>query len=363
MPLDEMRDRKNIDLLWDCGTAYDMFASIHVLHNPDRYGLRRSWAAGVRSRLPEDERKFIEEAVTFLHYPLAWIYSLPQPKDGETALWSMSQIPPHERLPQLDLTEDTPAGVEMILREVSQRGYYQDQDVEQLREIWQARKLLLSSKSINEMISTSLKWWSRLTEFGERYLEAFRTYYQVFFAEEEAHIRHSLSQALQLAKEKAKKLGIEELLEDLSQGVRFASLPEVDEMVLVPSYWSTPLVAFRKLSATSLIFLFGARPLGESLVPGDMVPEQLLRALKSLADPTRMRILRYLKSKPHNPTELARLLRLRAPTVIHHLNALRLAGLVQVILEPGGERRYSARKGAVDSTIKNLREFLENGLN
>jgi DNA-binding transcriptional ArsR family regulator len=356
-----MSARINIKLLWDGGTAYDMFASIHVLHNPDRYGLRRSWAAGVRSRLPEEERKFIEEAVTFLHYPLTWIYALPQPKDGETAIWSLGQIPSNARLPNLDLSGDTPEEEELTLREVAQRGYYEEKDIDKLRNAAQSRKEMVSVKSLNEMITTRLKWWSRSAEFGERYLETLRTYQQVFFSEEESHIGQSLTQALESAKEKAKSLEIDELLEDLSRGVRFASLAEVEELVLVPSYWSTPLVVFRRLSDTSLIFLFGARPLEESLVPGEIVPDQLLRALKSLADPTRMRILRYLKHKPHSPAELARLLRLRAPTVIHHLNALRLAGLVQIILEPGGERRYSARKGAVKMTIQNLKEFLENG--
>ncbi|MBE0408790.1 MAG: helix-turn-helix transcriptional regulator [Anaerolineales bacterium] len=356
------KDNKNIKLIWDNGTAYDMFASLHVLHNPDRYGLRRSWAAGVRSRLPEDERKFIEEAVTFLHYPLTWIHSLPQPKDGETVLWSLGQIPASERLPKLDLSGDTPEELEQILREVSQRGNFEDKDIRALREIWQARKIPGSVKSSNEMITTSLKWWSRPTEFGERYLGALRAYQQVFFSEEEAHIKQSLSQAIEKAKEKQKRMVLEDLLEDLSQGVWFTALRDIEELVLAPSYWSSPLVAIRKLNATSLVIMFGARPPGESLIPGEMVPEQLLRALKSLADPTRMRILRYLKGKPHSPAELARRLRLRAPTVSHHLNALRLAGLVQIILEPSGERRYSARKGAVTATIQNLREFLEEDL-
>ena len=37
-------------LTWDIGTAYDFFMSLEVLHHPDDYGLRASWAAGVRSR-------------------------------------------------------------------------------------------------------------------------------------------------------------------------------------------------------------------------------------------------------------------------------------------------------------------------
>ena len=354
-----MDDQKTTRLKWDIGTAYDMFASLHVLHNPDRYGLRRSWAAGVRSRLPDEERKVIEEAVTFIHYPLEWIHSLLPPKDGDTVLRSLGQIPADERLPALALSWETPEEVEMILRDVSQKGNYGSKDLESIRKIWQLKKLPGSAKSINEMIATSLKWWSQSDEFGELYLEALRMYQYGFFYEEEARIQQSLSQALEEAKEKSAKLSLEELVEDLSQGVRFAALLEIDELVLSPSYWITPLVVIQQVSDNQMALLFGARSPDESLIPGEMVPDQLLRELKALADPTRLRILRYLKLKPHNPAELARLLRLRAPTVIHHLNALRLAGLVQVILETSGERRYLARKGSVEATVGNLREFLE----
>jgi hypothetical protein len=37
-------------ITWDSGTAYDLFVSLRVLHEPDKFDLRASWAAGVRSR-------------------------------------------------------------------------------------------------------------------------------------------------------------------------------------------------------------------------------------------------------------------------------------------------------------------------
>ena len=71
-----------------------------------------------------------------------------------------------------------------------------------------------------------------------------------------------------------------------------------------------------------------------------------------------MKILRYLAAEPHTPAQLSRKLRLRAPTVIHHLNALRLAGLVHLNVEAGGERRYAMRTGMVKDTCDNLQDFL-----
>lgn len=39
-------------LLWDSGTAYDLFLSLVALHKPADLSVRRAWAAGVRARLP-----------------------------------------------------------------------------------------------------------------------------------------------------------------------------------------------------------------------------------------------------------------------------------------------------------------------
>ena len=65
-------------LTWDGGTAYDLFVSLFVLHRPEMFGVRPSWAAGVRSRLPAVQRDFLEQVETFLPVPLSWLHLLPE---------------------------------------------------------------------------------------------------------------------------------------------------------------------------------------------------------------------------------------------------------------------------------------------
>lgn len=64
---------------WDIGTAYDFFISLWASHDPEQVGLRGSWAAGVRSRLPGPEREILQR-VTLAVWPLAWVYTLPAPE-------------------------------------------------------------------------------------------------------------------------------------------------------------------------------------------------------------------------------------------------------------------------------------------
>lgn len=344
-------------LTWDLGTAYDFLISLDVLHDPATYGVRGVWAAGMRSRLPSAEREFLEEAMDMLSLPIAWVYTLPPPKDGSTVLRALEKVPPAERLLTLARYSRIPAEALPILREVAARGTWQPADAETLRRMLPAKKRIRTAQRPGAL-EKLLAWCTRAEEFGERYPRALRAYYEVFFAEEERRIYPALQDALEQAQELAATLSVPQLIEELSQGVSFAEALKVSELVLAPSYWSAPLVFFERLDEGRMLLLFGGRPADAALVPGEVVPEQLLRALKALSDPTRLKIMRYLARESLTPTQLSHRLRLRAPTVVHHLQALRAAGLVQVIIAEGKERTYAVRAGSVHAACEALQSFL-----
>jgi DNA-binding transcriptional ArsR family regulator len=119
---------------------------------------------------------------------------------------------------------------------------------------------------------------------------------------------------------------------------------------------------FGSLGNDRNIWVFGARPADQSLVPGETVPDALLRALKALSDPTRLKIMHYLSQESLSPAALSRKLRLRAPTVTHHLQILRLAGLIQVTLWEGKEKKsFAARAESLKTTCAALEAFLLEG--
>lgn len=355
-------------LLWDLGTAYDLFISLQVLHRPGDYGLRAAWAAGMRSRLPTGEREFLEKLLptSFMHNPpMRWCYELPDPKDGATALDVLAETPASHRLRAL-LFDSEPSlsgsepkhdmSYQKVLEEVADRGSWSEQDAEKLREAYQEHYGKMAQQ---KPLTSELDMWANSSDYGERVLSALQAYFEVFFAEEERRIQPVLEKQLEHAQDLAQKLDLIDLLEELSQGVRLKEMPEVAELVLAPTYWGAPFLYFGELGPNREIMLFGARPENASVVPGEIVPDQLLNALKALSDPTRLRILRYLTTEPLTPTQLARRLRLRAPTVIHHLHSLRSAGLVTISLGEGKERAYQVRREGVQSTCTTLTEFLE----
>jgi DNA-binding transcriptional ArsR family regulator len=342
-------------LQWDEGTAYDLFVSLYVLHRPATFGVRPSWAAGVRSRLPAQQRDFLEKVQSFLPVPLSWLYLLPaEDKTAAGALHTLVQLNAAERLPSLLFTADTPIEAINALQNITLRQTWTSAEQEVLRATLLRRGIFPRSNTLNNVCET----WSDLTASGEQYLQALTTYYQVFFEEEENRLRPVLQSAMQQAQDLAARVELPWLLEELSHGVHFEQATGADQVILVPSFWSSPLVFYSRIPGNRLLVLFGARPEANDLTPGEALPEDLVDTMKAIADPTRLRILRYLSSGPQTPTELARKLRLRPPTVIHHLNALRLAELVEITLPNEGERGYNLRRETLNDALSLLIEFL-----
>ncbi|NJD60138.1 MAG: hypothetical protein C3F13_17760 [Anaerolineales bacterium] len=353
--MNKMEFNQKPSIRWSLGTSYDLFASLHVLHHPDRFGLRPAWAAGVRSRLSAPQRSILEDSqILFFNSPIAWISSLPEPKNASTAIRFLSRVKPSELLPFLSYHSDLPSSVLGMLNRVRSSESWTQNELEQLQSYFRQKNDPVSS----DKLVTILKGWASSAEFGERYVEALQSYMEVFFAEEERRISPYLQQALDTARVKAADLDFSSLMVELSQGVKIAAFEEADLVSFAPSYWITPLVMYDSIELQKWTVLFGARPSDVSLVPGEVVPDAMLRTLKALSDPTRLLVLHYLHDQPATPTQLARKLRLRAPTVVHHLNALRLAGLVYISMEFEEEKRYTVRSAALAETFENLARFI-----
>lgn len=347
-------------LIWDRGTGYDLFVSLHLLHFPEKFNLRPTWASGMRSRLPGEARETLElaERTVFNGRPAHWVYTLPAPKDGDTVIQALARIPPAMRLPTLTLRSDTNPVAVSILMSIMERGVWDSADLTQFKAVFRRHwDYELSVPEVVELFAV----WTQAEAFGERYLTALRAYHEVFFAEEERRIRPALDEALARAQDLAQHLEVPALMETLASDVGYDLFPPLQRLILAPSFWCSPFTFVGKLEAQTGICLFGARPLGVSLVPGETLSDSLVETLKALADPTRLRILQYLAAEPRTPTELSRLLRLRVATVGHHLKHLKMAGLVRIRHKEGKEHIYATRPEAVATTFEAVKDYIEKG--
>lgn len=353
---------KTPQLNWDIGTGFDLFVSLDVLHDPATFGLRGQWAAGVRSRLPADSREFMQRYFKGQMAAIPWIANQSGPKDSASMLQRIAEIPAAARLSEVHCCS-MPEEIRELLQSVQEKGSWSEQDKLLLQELYrsQNRKHGKKKKISDDELVRELDMWVEAEAFGHQWFEAIATYHEVFFAEEEARILPALEETVERAKVMAAEMPFLELIEELSQGLRFDYLDkdEIPRVSMIPSFWITPLTMFTTgETGQDWLFMFGARPPAASLVPGESVPEMLHQALKAMADPTRLRIMRILSDGPSTPTELSRRLRLRPPTVVHHLDALRLARLVQVTISLEG-RRYEVRREAIELAFRMMFDFLD----
>jgi DNA-binding transcriptional ArsR family regulator len=326
-------------ITWDTGTAYDLFISLLVLHQAGLFGLRPSWAAGVRQRLPAERRDFFERMYSFSGTGLEWVCSLVGPKDAVDILHTASNMDPAVLFEAVTLANDNSAEVRSSLHAIASRGKVTASDKETLKTHYRVRSQSLTPTKLDNLVNA----WSDINTSGEQLLAGLKEYHEGFYAEEEKRLHPALERGLVQAREMAERMPVDELVETLSHGVRIEDLGSMQTLILAPSYWASPLAFHLRPKPDQTLLVFGVRSAVQSVVPGTGAPDLLVSALKSLADPTRLHILRMLANGPLTPAELARRLRLRPPTVIHHLQALRLAGLVQITITGQNERRYAAR--------------------
>ena len=339
---------------WISGTAYDFFISLLALHSAGEFGLRPNWTAGVRQRLAAPQREFLEQVYSFASVPLEWISSLPGTKDTQPVLGHAAGLAAGDRLYTLTLPVNIPSEAKEALDHIAARGAVNAKEKELLGRTILNRNLKLKASGLEQLFNI----WIDMDKSSELILTSMQEYYQAFFADEETRIRPALKAGLENARELSKRVNLPALVEKLSRGVRFEDMGLVKEITLIPSYWSTPFVFASTPSKGRMQIVFGCRPDFQSIAPGAETPDKLINALKSLADPTRLRILRYLTGEPQTPTELSRRLRLRPPTVLHHLQALRLAELVAIRVSENGEKRYTARSETLDVMFASVKNFI-----
>ncbi|MGI6250194.1 MAG: ArsR/SmtB family transcription factor [Anaerolineaceae bacterium] len=339
---------------WDFGSGYDLFLSLRALTEPDVYGLRASWAAGVLGRLPAEYRKTLETGCLVLGNPFYFVHHLSKPKTAEVVLQTLADMPAGQRMVALTRHGKQPKQFRETLRMTVPTKRWTKAE----KDLITGTYLSLEKEVTSTFLDKLYQAWAHRESFGDIYLKALNAYYEDFFAAEEQRILPYLRQGLSHAQMRSGSLPLGAMIEELSSGVRYADLESITGLHLAPSFWGAPFLHYEPLDGNEMLMLFGARPETLPLIPGDIVPDTLLLGLKALSDSTRLRILRFLAQSPQTATQLSRALRLRPPTVAHHLRELRIAGVVQVIVDPDSETQYATRFDGFETVQDLLTHFV-----
>lgn len=109
-------------------------------------------------------------------------------------------------------------------------------------------------------------------------------------------------------------------------GKPFWNIADYSRYEFIPVYFMSPF-SIRFMDGETMIYVQGLNRLPKADLE---TPDQLGEALKVIADPTRLKILSLIHMKPMYGKQIADQLGLTTPTVSHHLEVLRLHGLVNM---------------------------------
>jgi DNA-binding transcriptional ArsR family regulator len=145
-------------------------------------------------------------------------------------------------------------------------------------------------------------------------------------------------------------------IERATNGVRVVPEQRIRRVVLAPTYFSRPYNTHTKVGNVQLI----CYPIADSsLGSADRLtpPNSTIRLYRALGDESRLRILKLLAEGDRYLTEIANELDLSKPTILHHMAALRSAGLVTITNE-GNMTYYSLRRDRAEEAGVELRAYL-----
>jgi DNA-binding transcriptional ArsR family regulator len=193
-----------------------------------------------------------------------------------------------------------------------------------------------------------------LVDFLERY-------HASVFDEQVLHLRDSLARAQREATDLLALLPTIDAIERLTGGYTLGEDLRLRRIVLAPSVFIYPFMSSRVDEASGdALIVYGVRT--SAFLKYEQVPidPNLVGALKALADPARLKVVRLIGQRPMYGPELVKALGLTQQTVHHHLAQLRAAGLVRQERTKGG-MRYTIRADSAGATLAALERVFSGG--
>jgi DNA-binding transcriptional ArsR family regulator len=184
-------------------------------------------------------------------------------------------------------------------------------------------------------------------------LEACTGWFDLVLHPDEPATARVLRRSARAARALAKRVSTGDLVDAVTQGIRYSPEPGIGRILLVPHVVSRPWSIFTEAGDTKIV----CYSVAEAHVTGDAPPDPLVAAYKALGDETRLRILRRLSEGPATLQELTGLLGLAKSTVHGHLLVLRTGGLV--VADVSKKTGYTLRRETLAESAALLETYLE----
>jgi DNA-binding transcriptional ArsR family regulator len=334
----------------DHGSAYELVLGLRMLvddEEPGTYGVGEEWIGRTRDALGPEVLAAMERYSggheLLFGYLLALATETPAPRTAATFL-TMLEATSARDLRLLQLGDRLQTFRNGVARETIARAA--DGGADAQRDLLEG--CLDWQRSAYEHVL------ARDAEEVKRDLEtACRGWHDAVLHPDEQATARVLKRSARAARALAERLPVEDLIDTLTRGIRYAPEPGIRRILLVPHVVSRPWSIFTEAGDTKIV-CYGV---AETQITGDAPPDPLVAAYKALADETRLRILRRLAEGPATLHELTAMLGLAKSTVHGHMLVLRTGGLV--IADVSRKTGYRLRRETLAESAALLETYLE----
>ncbi len=336
-------------LIFEISPFFDLIISLLAISNPDLEP-KPSWARSLKSKLSSQAKStlrfFFESDEHIGLNALSLALRLPPPRQIESLFSLLESLSSEEFFYALvsNLEPFTPNLADLVAKSALK----QELDSEE-RGIWKDFAGRYSPSSIKRLESLYLQ---------PGHKEDFRLllidYWELFFHREFRRNQELLLESARSLLAASHRLSLQELLTKVGGGLFLSPGARKKQVSFAPAIFASPFV-FSQESADELLLIYPARSRDER--EKEELKVLLLRALKALADPTRLEIIRLLSQKEMYALEIARMLGLSHPTVLHHMASLRIAGLVETEFR-AGNNYYTLRKERLGVLYRTMSRYL-----
>lgn len=337
------------DFKLELSPVYDLLLSLYAISSTASDS-KPGWARSVKRKLQPSSRKtlryFFETEEHLGLNALALAIRLPPPRTVEDFLHLLETLDSedfvHTLLARLDPAMPL---LPSLLHHLSEKRKLTEEERKALKE--------LQGRYSVETLSRLETFHQHREELHKDFIVLLSEYWAGFFSHEFERILPELEESAKRLQEIASLSSMTEILSQIAGGLILPADLSGKQFTFAPSFYSTPFV-FNQSSQKEFLLIFPARsPRNQD----EAAKGEVIRALRAIADPTRLEIVRLLAQREMYALELARLLSLAHPTVLHHMATLRVAGFVQTELR-GGNSYYRLKSEKANEVFQQLNLLL-----
>jgi DNA-binding transcriptional ArsR family regulator len=187
-------------------------------------------------------------------------------------------------------------------------------------------------------------------------LHALELWIERFWVPEAGRIVPVLEREHESSRRLALQLEPMELIDQLTDSMRWAMVARLSDVLLAPSFVARPIVFYVEHREMTLVLY----PVSDASVQGDAFgpPARLVRLAKALADEGRLRVLHALRERELTAREIAERLGVPRTSIFHHILILKDAGLVRSVPSDRNRTRFELRVDAIPDIGELLEQFL-----